>query len=411
MGALTLSRRGAILSGGAALLASPAFSLKPPLLRTGLDRLLSDRADLIRGKRIGLLTHAAGIDRTGARGVDRLAALPGVTLARLFSPEHGLTGAAAAGEAVADGRDAATGLPVQSLYGARRHPDLTGLDALVIDLQDVGLRCFTYAATMADCLKACASAGVEALVLDRPNPLGGLRMEGPLPRPELMSHVAALPVPLRHGLTMGELARLANAALPAPARLTVVAMTGWQRRMGTEVFSAGGLPFARPSPNLRSAGALLAYPATVLLEGTNLSEGRGTPAPFELIGAPWIDAAALAKALNREGLDAVRFVPAAFTPDASKYAGQPCQGVRLERTGLGRYAPLHTGLTLLAVLHRLYPRDFAVTGGKPPFLDLLMGESRVRTMLMAGENPAAMAGPWSYACERFRASAQRWLLY
>lgn len=406
MGTLGLTRRAA-LSGGAALLAAPALGAKPPPLRTGLDHLLSDRAGLVHGKRIGLLTHAAGIDATGARGADRLAALPGTSLVRLFSPEHGLDSRAGAGEAVADGRDAATGLPVQSLYGARSRPELSGIDALVIDLQDVGLRCFTYAATMAEALRACAGAGVEALVLDRPNPLGGLAMEGPLPRPELMSHVAALPVPLRHGLTMGELARLASAALPAPPRLTVVAMSGWQRRMGVEVFGPGRLPFVPPSPNLRSPAALLAYPATVLLEGTNVSEGRGTAAPFEQFGAPWIDGAALAKALGKSGIDALRFVPVSFTPDSSKYAGIACQGLRLERTGLGRYAPLPTALTLLAVLQRLYPGDFAVT----PYLDTLLGESRVRTMLLAGEAPAAMAGPWSYACDRFRASAQRWLRY
>ena len=410
MGAVSLSRR-ALLAGTAASLAAPAFGGKQQPIRTGLDRLLSDRAGLIAGKRIGLLTHAAGIDATGARGIDRLAALPGVTLARLFSPEHGLEGGAAAGEAVADGRDAATGLPVQSLYGARRLPDLAGLDTLVIDLQDVGLRCFTYAATMADALRACASAGVEALVLDRPNPLGGLRIEGPLPRPELISPVAALPVPLRHGLTMGELARLANAALPAPARLSVVAMTGWQRHMGIEVFDPGRLPFAAPSPNLRNTSALLAYPATVLLEGTNVSEGRGTSAPFEQLGAPWIDSAALAKALDKVDLGGVRFVPTTFTPEASKYAGILCQGVRLERTHLGRYEPLRTGLSLLAALQRLYAAQFAFLPGERPFIDLLMGEARVRTMVLAGESPMAIAGPWDYACTRFRAQVQRWLLY
>ena len=177
--------------------------------------------------------------------------------------------------------------------------------------------------------------------------------------------------------------------------------------MGTEVFGPERLPFVPPSPNLRSPEALLAYPATVLLEGTNVSEGRGTDAPFEQFGAPWIDGAALAKALGKSGIDALRFVPVSFTPAASKFAGNTCQGVRLERTGLGRYAPLPTALTLLAVLQRLYPRDFAMT----PFLDTLLGESRVRTMLLAGESPAAIAGPWSSACDRFRASVQRWLLY
>jgi uncharacterized protein YbbC (DUF1343 family) len=377
-------------------------------VRTGLDRVLADSSPL-KGKRIGLLTHDAAVTAQGLRGVDALAALPEVTLSALFAPEHGLSGTAAAGEHVGDARDGKTGVPVFSLYGARRAPEpgqLAGLDLLVIDLQDVGLRCYTYAGTAIAAMEAAARVKLPVLLLDRPNPLGGLVYEGPGLDDAFVesSAVSAMPTLYRHGLTLGEITRYLilggfgwNIALSK--------LDGWTRAMGTEIYGPGGLPFAAPSPNLRSPAAILAYAASVLVEGTNISEGRGSEAPFQLIGAPWIDGAALAKALAREKLPGVKFAPAQFTPSTSKHAGLACAGVRLTVTDERPYRAFDTGVALASALRRQNPAKFVFLPGKPPFFDLLAGRSFVREAITEGRDRRAIID----ACLPDRRRGMEWL--
>lgn len=390
MGAVGATRR-AVLAGAAALalpLRLPAMPRTGVRLRTGLDRILADPAPL-KGQRLALLTHDAALSADGRRGVDALAGLPGVQLGALFAPEHGLSGAAAAGEHVGDLRDSRTGLPVFSLYGQRKVPEpaqLAGIDLLLIDLQDVGLRCFTYAGTAMAAIAAASAAGVKVLVLDRPNPLGGLVCEGPMLESGAAFHtpVSALPLPYRHGLTLGELARhFAPGTAVSP-------LDGWTRAMGIGIYREGGLPFAAPSPNLRSPAAILAYAATVLIEGTNLSEGRGSAAPFELIGAPWVNPAVLAQAMTRARLPGVNFAPARFTPATSKHAGSQCHGLRLTITDPARYRGFATGLELVSQLRRLHPAAFRFLPGQPQFFDLLAGRAWVREGIEAEQNRAVL---------------------
>lgn len=410
MGKIDLTRRNFAL-GAAALAATPAFARTFPLA-TGIDRLVRDPALAGAGRALAMLTHAGAVDRHGRRAVDGAAAVLGSRLVALLSPEHGLAGRAGAGEAVDDARDSATGLPVLSLYGTRRAPPddlLARIDTLLIDMQDIGLRPFTYAATMIDALRAAAK-GVRVVVLDRPNPLGGLAIDGPRPDPALISHVAALPLAFRHGMTLGEIARMiaAREGLPAPE---VVACTGWSRSEGTRIFAPGRLPFVPPSPNLRSPRAVLAYAATVLIEGTNLSEGRGTARPFETIGAPWCDGAALARAMNALHLPAVHFAPTRFTPTTSKHAGQPCGGVRFTARDEAAYDPLLTGLALIAAIRDLHATDFAFLPGERPFFDLLTGQAWIREALLAGEATNAIKWRWQGDVEEFAAERRESLLY
>lgn len=406
--------RRAVMLGAAALAARlPAEPRRGPALRSGLDRVLAEQRGRITGKRIALLSHDAALAADGRRGVDALTALPGVTLATLFAPEHGFAGAAAAGEHIGDGRDSATGLPVFSLYGARRAPEpgqLAGHDLLVIDLQDVGLRCYTYAGTALAAIEAAASAKVPVLVLDRPNPLGGLAVEGPLPDPAFVSPVTALAVPFRHGQTLGELIR---GLTPGEfgGKIDLVAMDDWRRGMGTAAFGPGGLPFAPPSPNLRSPAAILAYGASVLLEGTNLSEGRGSEAPFELVGAPWVDASALARAMARARLPGVRFAPARFTPESSKHAGQECAGLRIAVTDEARFNALETGLELVIQLRLLHPGTFSFLRGKQPYFDLLSGRAAFREGIERGLNRAAILAPFAAETSRYRSEAAATRIY
>jgi uncharacterized protein YbbC (DUF1343 family) len=395
-----------MISGAVAIPLSsrlPAIPRTGPQVRTGLDRILTSDAARLAGKRIGLLTHDAAITANGQRGVDAIAALPGVKLAALFAPEHGLGGKAAAGEHIGDTVDGSTGLPIYSLYGSRPAPDpaqLAGLDLLVIDLQDVGLRCYTYAGTAFAAMEAAAAAKVKVLILDRPNPLGGLVVEGPGVDESFDSAVTKLPVPFRHGLTLGELTGF-FALGGFGFNIMLSKLDGWTRDMGTEVFAPGGMPFKPPSPNLRSPEAILAYAATVLVEGTNVSEGRGTANPFELIGAPWIDGAALIHDLKRNRLPGVRFSPADFTPDSSKHAGVACQGIRLTITDESSFRGIETGIALISALRRSAPEKFAFLPGKPPFFDLLAGRSWVRERLEHGGDWRTIYGDCQAEATRF----------
>jgi uncharacterized protein YbbC (DUF1343 family) len=395
------------------LSATPARS-DPELLLTGLERLTGDQASLLNGKRIALLTHAAAIDGQGVRSVDRLAASSHARLSLLLSPEHGLDSRAAAGAPVGHGTDAATGLPVHSLYGPSRAPDpglFDGIDAVVVDLQDCGARPFTYSSTLAALLRVAAQTRTQIIVTDRPNPLGGVQMEGPMLDPALASFVGAHDVPLRHGLTFGELAGMINREAGIGADLHIVPMRGWKRDDGFEPFLAGHLPFFPPSPNLRSPSAVTTYPGTVLIEGTNISEGRGTDRPFETIGAPFIKSEQLVTALLESGLGGIGFDPVEFTPDTSKFAGQMCQGVSLWASESVSFLPVRTGLTILATLLRLYPDQTHFLSGNPPFFDRLIGQAWVRPALLDGTAVATIEAQWQDGLARFAERRTPFLLY
>lgn len=384
---------------------------------TGLDRLLASGLGLIRGRRVGLLCHQASVNAALDHAVDLLASARGVRLVALFAPEHGLWGAAQDQATIAAGRDAATGLPILSLYGRRLAPTaaiLGSLDALVSDLQDVGARYYTFAWTLALAMAASARAGVRVIVLDRPNPLGGLSVEGNVLDPRFASFVGLHPLPARHGLTMGELARYVAVRQGAAHLLEVVPMGGWRRAMSWE---ETGLPWVPPSPNMPTPDTARVYPGTCLVEGTNLSEGRGTTRPFEWVGAPFLDGRALAGALDRERLPGVGFRPCVFRPTFHKWHGRLCGGVHLHVTDPRRFKPYLTGLALIRAARRLRPDRFAWR--RPPYeferrrlpIDLLCGTDRIRRQIQANRPLSEIEASWQPALAAFRRARLRYLLY
>jgi uncharacterized protein YbbC (DUF1343 family) len=384
-----------------------------PVVQVGLERVEADGGRPFLGRRVGLVAHAASVTAEGRHAIDVLRSR-GVDVVRLFGPEHGLRGTAAAGERVASGRDAASGLPVVSLYGAHKKPrpeDLAGLDVLVVDLQDAGVRFYTYVSTMLLCLEAAAEAGIEVVVLDRPNPLGGSHTAGPTPDsaealPSSLVNMA--PGPLVHGLTLGEMARYSNARKDRPARLTVVPMTGWSRSM---TWADTGRPWVAPSPNLRTAEAALVYPGTCLLEATNVTEGRGTEAPFLVFGAPWLRMEPLA-GLQAPGL---RLEPATFVPVASpaapdpKHRGQSCRGFRLSVEDAPAVRPYAFGIRLLHLLRSTQPDLKWVRDGE--WLDTLLGTRRVRRALERGDTVDAVLAADETALAGFARERKDVLLY
>jgi uncharacterized protein YbbC (DUF1343 family) len=325
--------------------------------RSGLDQLVAQGFGPLAGRMVGLVTNQTGVDAQGRRGIDLLAAAPGATLRALFSPEHGLQGQLDA--TVPHGRDAPSGLPVFSLYGATRRPTpemLAGIDTLVFDIQDVGVRFYTYLATLLYVLEEAARHGIAVVVLDRPNPLTGRAVEGPVMDPDLRSFTAPHALPVRTGLTIGEFARLVVAEREIPVRLTVVPLDGWSRGLW---YDETGLPWVNPSPNIRSPLQALLYAGLGLLEMTNLSVGRGTDTPFEVVGAPWItDPEALAGAMNARGLPGARFEPASFMPQGSVYKGELLGGVRLRVTDREAIRPVTVALALARELMERYPARF-----------------------------------------------------
>jgi uncharacterized protein YbbC (DUF1343 family) len=361
-----------------------------PRVETGLETLVHRRAGLLRGRRVGLLAHQASVDGTLTHAVDLLGDLRGTRLVRLLAPEHGFWGAPQDHALVGPTRDRHSGLPVLSLYGARRAPTpamLRGLDALVVDLQDVGSRYYTFAWTMVLAMRACARAGVAVVVLDRPNPLGGERLEGNVPDPAFASFVGLLPLPARHGLTIGELARYANVEHGIGCTLTVVPIRGWRRAM---LWEDTGLPWVPPSPNMPTPDTARVYPGGCLIEGTNLSEGRGTTRPFEWIGAPYLDAHRYAADLERLKLPGVGFRAARFVPTFHKWAGRTCEGVQIHVTDRARFKPFLTSLAMIAAARRTAPRGFAWK--RPPYeferrrlpIDILCGTDAIRLAIERG---------------------------
>lgn len=403
-------------------------------MKPGIEVLLEARLDLLRGRRVGLITNPTAVDARLRSTAELLRAHPEINLVALYGPEHGVRGDAQAGEYVPFYRDSHLGLPVFSLYGETQRPPadmLTRIDAymreydtrhdgktveprmlesievMVFDLQDVGTRVYTYVATMAYAMQAAAEAGIPFVVLDRPNPITGAAMEGPILRfPEYSSFIGLYPVPLRHGMTAGELARLFNARfLPRPAHLTVVPMDGWHRG---DWFERTGLPWVLPSPNLPSVDAAVVYPGQVMLEGTNLSEGRGTTRPFELCGAPWLDGNVLARVLNTLDLPGVRFREAWFTPTFSKFAGQRCGGVQLHVRDREAFQPVLTTIALLAEVRRLAGHQLEFHGD---YFDRVLGHARVREGLLAGVPATALAAEWGPELRAFSALRDEYLLY
>jgi len=391
----------------------PPGAVPGQVVRVGLDVLDAEGALGLQGKKVGLVVHAASVTQDGRGAIDVLRR-HGVQLVRLFSPEHGLAGRLAAGKEVAASRDEPSGLPIVSLYGEKTKPtpaDLEGLQALVFDLQDAGVRFYTYLGTLLLCLEAAGEAGIELVVLDRPNPLGGERVEGPTSEsrdalPESLVNKA--PGPLVHGLTVGEMATLVNGRLEKPARLTVVAMNGWTRAM---TWADTGRAWVAPSPNLRSAEAALAYPGVCLLEATNVSEGRGTPEPFLLLGAPWTKPAEIVAAVQAPGFE---MEPATFTPTASeaapdpKHRDQACTGVRVKVTDAAAARPYELGITLLGALKKLHP-EFAWR--REGALDSLLGTRRVRKDLERGASAATIVQADAKAIEAWRRDRAAALLY
>ena len=386
-------------------------------VRPGLDRFVADPPGWARGKRIGLITNVAGVDSRGRNNIDLLAADTRLRLTALFAFEHGLRADAPAGQAIESGTDAKTGLPVYSLYGDVRQPTpamLRDVDVLVYDVQDAGARPLTRVSTMALAMKAAAAKGIPFAVLDRPNPIGGTIVEGPVLDTAFASFVGMYPIPLRHGMTVGELARLYNERFGIGATLYVVPVEGWRRDM---MFDATGLTLIPPSPNLRRLEAMLLYPGTVLLEGTNLSEGRGTDFPFEQTGAPWLRPDDVIREMGALALPGVRFdagrIPVAR--DGRRFPGDTIPGERLVITDRTRYRAVRTAMLLIDTIHRLWPNEFEWTGASPrqpgvPTVDRLAGTDQFRLAVAAGTLGAKWP-EWDRQAEAFRKLREPFLLY
>ena len=392
--------------------AARRMAVRNGTVKTGIDVLEAHHFEEISGgptrKRIGVLTNQTGINAQGQRTIDVLAHAPGVSLDAIFSPEHGVTGTLDTTD-IANSKDAATGVPVYNVYGAKdadRRPSidlLKTLDAVIIDMQDAGVRFYTYATTMRYFLEAAARAGTEIIVLDRPNPITGSFVQGPLSEPGRENFTAYHAVPVRHGMTMGELAQMLNAERHINARLKVIPMDGWIRG---DWFDSTGLAWVNPSPNLRSLTENVLYPGVGMIEGTNVSVGRGTDTPFELVGAPWMHARELAAYLNARNISGVRFVPTSFTPSSSWYSGQSCEGVNLVLLDRNALDSPELGVELASAVHKLYPDQFHLE----KMNDLLLNQS-VLDAIGGGEDPRRIAQDWRESLEGFEQIRQKYLIY
>jgi uncharacterized protein YbbC (DUF1343 family) len=408
-------------------------SPRPPV-KLGVEVLFASHLDLIRGKRVGLITNPTGLDGKLDSIIERFRAQPEVKLVALYGPEHGVRGNAQAGEYVPFYFDEHLQLPVFSLYGQTHKPPanmltnideymrsfdtqhtgkqvetgmMQSVDVMVFDLQDVGTRVYTYIATMAYAMQAAAEARIPFIVLDRPNPIGGVGMEGPiLEFPRFSSFIGLYPIPLRHGMTAGELARLFNEKfLERKANLTVVPMENWTRG---EWFDETSLPWVQPSPNLPTLDSATVYPGQVIIEGTNLSEGRGTTKPFEIFGAPWIDGFVLAKRLNDSRLPGVKFREVWFTPTFSKFSGQLCGGCQLHVTDRNAFRPILATLTILSVVKQLYGDKLEFHAD---YFDKVMGTSSVREALARGEPVEKIVAGFQPGLNEFARLREPFLLY
>jgi uncharacterized protein YbbC (DUF1343 family) len=395
-----------------------SFPLKTPMIQVGLEHLLSTRPGFLAGQRLALLCNQASTDRRFRHSRDLVQQVFPGQLTCLFSPQHGFFSEKQDNMIESSHtRDPVSGLPIFSLYGATRQPTaemFAAFDILLIDLQDVGTRVYTFIWTVVYCLHEAAASGKKVVILDRPNPLGGQIVEGNLLRPELRSFVGLHSIPMRHGLTMGELALLCNQEMGIHADLEVLPMQGWQREM---FFHDTGFPWVFPSPNMPSPLSALVYPGQVLWEGTNISEGRGTTLPFELFGAPFIHCQALLEQLQPEETQGCVLRPLLFEPSSGKWAGQTCTGLHLHVTQAAQFRPYRLGLALLKALLQLFPEDFCYK--EPPYeyeyeklpLDLILGDQSLRIALEEGADISALEQGWQEEVQDFSDRRQEFFLY
>ena len=379
--------------------------LPTPHSLNGIDVLKRDGFTLLKGRQVGLITNHTGRDRDGNSAIDLLRKAPGVKLVALFSPEHGIRGALDQPN-ISNSTDEKTGLPIYSLYGDAKAPTeeaLKEIDTLVFDIQDVGARFYTYISTLGLAMEAAAKNKKSFVVLDRVNPINGQDVEGPLADPDKLSFIAHHPIPVRHGMTVGELAQLFNKEREINADLYIVRVEDWKR---SQWFDSTGLTWINPSPNMRSLTEATLYPGVCLLEPTNVSVGRGTDTPFEVIGAPWIDGRKLAEALNSAKLPGVRFVPVRFTPKSSVHKDAECGGVNIIVTNRDLFEPVITGLEMAAQLRKLFPKDFSIER-----FNRLLANQKVFDAFRQGSDARAMRQVWESELEAFRAIRRKYLLY
>jgi len=399
----------------ALLVAAACACASAPVVRPGVEAFVEHPPALVRGKRVGLITNQSGIDRQRRSTIDLLRGVPNLTLVALYSPEHGIRGIAES--RVASTLDEKTGLPIHSLYGDTDKPTpqmLEGIDVLIYDIQDLGVRQYTFESTLALALQAAAERGIPIVVLDRPNPVTGTILEGNILEPAYQSFVGIYPVLSRHGMTVGELARMYNAEQRIGADLTVVPVEGWRRDMW---WDETGLPWVNPSPNIRRLEAAIHYPGTVFFEAINVSEGRGTDLPFEQIGAPWLKNTAVAAAMNAMHLPGIRFEAVEF-PTAQptrKYPGQLLKGVRFILTDRDAYRPLATSLLMIDLIRRLHPDQFQWVGAdsrEPHTLTIERhgGTARLRQAIEAGTLPQLLR-EWERDQATFRKKRAPYLIY
>ncbi|MDO8678987.1 MAG: DUF1343 domain-containing protein [Acidobacteriota bacterium] len=385
-------------------------------LRLGSTSLLA--SGRLKGRRVGIVSNPASVDAGFQHIVDLLLAAPDVTVGAIFGPQHGFRSDLQDNMIeTPHGNDCQRRVPVFSLYSETREPTaemLAGIDALVIDLQDIGARIYTYIYTMANCLRACAKHGVDVIVCDRPNPIGGRDVEGPMLVPGYESFVGQFPIPMRHGMTIGELARFFNKHFTINAPLEVIDMEGWSRGIYGD---ATGLPFVMPSPNIPTLDSAIVYPGTVLFEGTMASEARGTTRPFELVGAPWVEAEKFAASMNARKLPGVHFRAAVFEPTFQKHAKKTCGGCQIHVLDRQTFKPVLTGVALIDQIRAAGPSEFAWR--KPPYeyehdkepIDILAGSSALRTAIDAGARAEDLAPIWAREMQPFLEVRQQYLKY